>query len=246
MVLMTLNRVVWRWLIPIPPLIAFFVIILVAGRSKLLTSIIAIGCIVLSWLMGWYEVWTAITTHKDLGLSTVFASSILWLSNGSGSGALYMGVLVDPLTVIMLFMVPLACLLIFIYSLGYMAHDPRYTRFFAYLSLFAGGMLMLVVADNLLLLFIGWEIMGLFSYLLICFWYESPSAYRAAMKAFMTTRIGDVIMMLGIAYLWASTGTLNFRAILHDPAVLDKLATTPALSHIFSGGFLGSFASGLV
>jgi len=243
---MNLNPDALPWLIPIPPLIAFFVIILVAGRSKLLTSIIAIGCIALSWLMGWYEVWTAITTHKDLGLSFVYQSSILWLSNGSGSGALYMGVLVDPLTVIMLFMVPLACLLIFIYSLGYMAHDPRYTRFFAYLSLFAGGMLMLVVADNLLLLFIGWEIMGLCSYLLIGFWYEKPSAYRAAMKAFMTTRIGDVIMMLGIAYLWASTGTLNFRFILHNEEILHALATTPALNHIFSGGVLGLSAAGLI
>src|SRR5258708_17676829 len=66
------------------------------------------------------------------------------------------------------------------------------------------------------------------------------------MKAFMATRIGDVIMMLGIAYLWAATGTLNFRAILHDPAVLDKLATTLALSHIFSGGFLGLSAAALI
>src|SRR5260221_3782567 len=246
MVLMNLIPVFLRWLLRIPPLIAFFVIILVAGRSKLLTSIIAIGCIALSWLMGWYEVWTAITTHKDLGLSTVFASSILWLSNGSGSGAVYMGVVVDPLTVALLFMVPLACLLIFIYSLGYMAHDPRYTRFFAYLSLFAGGMLMRVVADNLLLLFIGWEIMGLCSYLLIGFWYEKPSAYRAAIKAFMTTRIGDVIMMLGIAYLWASTGTLNFRFILHNEEILHALATTPALNHIFSGGVLGLSAAGLI
>src|SRR5260221_1988752 len=154
--------------------------------------------------------------------------------------------MLDPLTMIMLFMVPLACLLIFIYSLGYMAHDPRNTRFFAYLCLFAGGMLTLVVADNLLLLFIGWEIMGLCSYLLIGFWYEMPSAYRAAIKAFMTTRIGDVIMMLGIAYLWSATGTLNFREILHSEEVLHTLATTPALGHVFSGGFLGLTAAGLI
>ncbi len=86
-------------------------------------------------------------------------------------------------------MVPLACLLIFIYSLGYMAHDPHNSRFFAYISLFAGAMLTLVVADNLLMLFIGWEVMGLCSYLLIGFWFHKKSAYEAGVKAFMTTRV---------------------------------------------------------
>src|SRR5579859_1451179 len=243
------------WLIPIPPLVAFFVIILAAGRSKTLSHIIAIGCVFSSWLMSLSIVLAAVTQHKDLGLvdgslgpKGVWGGSINWLANGTGSGlrAINMGVLVDPLTVIMLFMVPLACLLIFIYSLGYMAHDPRNTRFFAYLSLFAGGMLLLVVADNLLMLFIGWEIMGLCSYLLIGFWYEKPSAYKAAMKAFMTTRIGDVIMMLGIAYLWASTGTLNFRDVLHNQATLDMLAKAPALSSVFNGGFLGLSAAALI
>src|SRR5258708_150008 len=232
------------WLIPIPPLVAFAVILLAAGRSRLLSQIIAIFCMALSWLMSLKVVWTVITTHKGLGLTTFFHSDTIWLVNGSstaGSGALNMGILIDPLTTIMLFMVPLACLLIFIYTIGYMAHDPRMTRFFAYLSLFASGMLTLVVADNLLMLFIGWEVMGLCSYLLIGFWYEKPSAYKAAIKAFMTTRVGDVIMTLGIAYLWASTGTLNFRAILHDATVLHALASTPAL-----GGFLGLTAAGLI
>ncbi len=202
-----LDPNVLPWLIPIPPLVAFAVILLAAGRSRILSQIIAIFCMVLSWLMSVNVVWTVITQHKDLGLSTVFHSDTIWLVNGSstaGSGALNMGILIDPLTTIMLFMVPLACLLIFIYTIGYMAHDPRMTRFFAYLSLFASGMLTLVVADNLLMLFIGWEVMGLCSYLLIGFWYEKPSAYKAAIKAFMTTRVGDVIMTLGIAYLWAN------------------------------------------
>ncbi len=127
-----------------------------------------------------------------------------------------MGVLVDPLTAIMLLMVPLACTMIFIYSIGYMAHDPRQSRFFALISLFAGAMLTLVVADNLLLLFVGWEIMGLCSYLLIGFWFEKESAYKAAIKAFTTTRVADVIMLLGIAYLYAATGTLSFREIVHN------------------------------
>jgi NADH-quinone oxidoreductase subunit L len=244
------------WLIPLPPLLAFFLIILVTGRSRLLSHILSVGGIALSWVISMAVFLNAIQykalgINPDAGGAGVFNHSIPWLENGSSgpfspSGALTMGVMVDPLTTIMLFMVPLVCMLIFIYSLGYMAHDPRNTRFFAYLSLFAGGMLTLVVADNLLLLFIGWEIMGLCSYLLIGFWYEKPSAYKAAIKAFLTTRIADVIMLLGIAYLWSATGTLNFRAILNNEAVLHTLGTTPALKHIFDGGFLGLTAAGLI
>src|SRR5690606_33035506 len=143
--------------------------------------------------------------------------------------AFRMGVLVDPLTTIMLIMVPLACTMIFIYSIGYMAHDPRQARFFSLISLFAGAMLTLVVADNLLLLFVGWEVMGLCSYMLIGFWFEKESAYKAAIKAFMTTRVADVVMLLGIVYLYSLTGTLSFREIVYNEAVLAELAATPAL-----------------
>ena len=112
--------------------------------------------------------------------------------------------------------------------------EPMYSRFFAYISLFAAAMLTLVVADNLLLLFVGWEVMGLCSYLLIGFWfartYPDPKTitpFQAAIKAFMTTRVGDVLMLLGIAYLYSQTGTLSFREIF-EPATLAKLATTPS------------------
>src|SRR5690606_25740320 len=106
-------------------------------------------------------------------------------------------------------------------------------RFFAYLSLFAGAMLTLVLADNLLLLFIGWEVMGFCSYSLIGFWSEKKSAYQAGVKAFMTTRVADVLMLVGIGYLFAVAGTLNFREILYNEAMLHELATTPAV--IFGG-----------
>ena len=238
------NANILPWLIPVPPLIAFVVIILGVGRYKTLTHITAIAAIALSWLFSFAEVLAAFGTH-DLGTATggIFGNSFTWLSNGNSAafGSISMGVAVDPLTSIMLFMVPLACLLIFIYSLGYMNDDPRTTRFFAYLSLFASAMLVLVVADNLLMLFIGWEVMGLCSYLLIGFWYEKESAYKAAIKAFMTTRVADVIFLIGIAYLWASTGTLNFRAVLSDPSVLHMLGTTPAI-----GGLLGLTAAGVI
>ena len=104
--------------------------------------------------------------------------------------------------------------------------DPMFARFFAFIGLFAFGMYTLVVSDNLLTLFVGWEIMGLCSYLLIGFWFGKESARDAAKKAFMTTRVGDVFMLLGIALLYSATGTLNFRAIMFDEAVLGGLVGT--------------------
>jgi NADH:ubiquinone oxidoreductase subunit 5 (subunit L)/multisubunit Na+/H+ antiporter MnhA subunit len=234
------------WLIPVGPLLAFLIIVLITNRShrvpatsheygghhpdydgmdvpvvtdfgRVASIIIGMSGIVAAWLISLNVVGQALGVGTgEFGKSTVFASSIEWLA--TGLGAFRMGVLVDPLTTIMLVMVPLACAMIFIYAIGYMAHDPRQARFFAFISLFAGAMLTLVVADNLLLLFVGWEVMGLCSYLLIGFWFEKHSAYKAAMKAFMTTRVADVIMLLGIAYLYASTGTLNFRDIMYNPA----------------------------
>jgi NADH-quinone oxidoreductase subunit L len=120
------------------------------------------------------------------------------------------GWVLDPLAAVMLVMVSLVGLLIFIYSLGYMAHDENFTRFFCFLSLFASAMLGLVIANSLLLLFICWEIVGLTSYLLIGFWYHKPSAAAAAKKAFITTRIGDLALLLGMVWLYSQTGTLLF------------------------------------
>lgn len=116
--------------------------------------------------------------------------------------------------------------------------EPLYSRFFAFIGLFAFGMYVLVLSDNLLTLFVGWEIMGLCSYLLIGFWHAKPSARDAAVKAFMTTRIGDVFMLLGIAYLYYATGTLSFRAIFTEET-LSALASIPS-------GFLGFSSAGLI
>ena len=253
------------WLIPVPPLLSFFLIWLFTSRSKTLSHTVAIGAMAVSWVLSLVVVLYALTT-EHFG-KTVFASSVPWLPTGDSS--LNMGVLVDPLTAAMLFFVPLTCLMIFIYSVGYHnygkpldAHDashpgapahngvePMYSRFFAFLSLFAFGMLALVVADNLLLMFIGWEIMGLCSYLVIGFWYarqyDDPkkiTPQQAAVKAFMTTRVGDVIMMLGIVYLYFATttdkakeilgvagGTLSFRAILYNEEFLKYLVSQPSI-----------------
>src|SRR5437868_11493042 len=111
----------------------------------------------------------------------------------------------------MLVMVTFVGLLIFIYSVGYMANDENFTRFFCFLSLFAGAMLGVVIANSLLLLFLCWEIVGLTSYLLIGFWYQKPSAAAAAKKAFIPTRIGDLAFLLGMVWLYSQTGTLLFH-----------------------------------
>ncbi|MFM8315882.1 MAG: NADH-quinone oxidoreductase subunit L [Deltaproteobacteria bacterium] len=126
---------------------------------------------------------------------------------------LVVGVLINNLTAIMLFMVTLCASLIHLFSTGYMHGEERYHLFFAYISLFSAGMLGLVLSDNLLTFFMCWELMGLCSYLLIGFYYKKPSAINASIKAFMTTRVGDTMFFLGIAGLYYIFGTSNFMAI---------------------------------
>jgi NADH-quinone oxidoreductase subunit L len=254
------------WLIPLPPLLAFFLIVVFTNRSKALSHTIAVGAALLSWMGSMIVFWNAI--HKeDLGTNP-FASSINWLP--LGDSWFKVGVLVDPLTAVVLFFVAWTVLMIFLYSVGYHNYgqpagdhdhaglpphgatveehghkhvvpsvEPMYSRFFAFIGLFAFGMFTLVVSDNLLTMFVGWEIMGLCSYLLIGFWYAKESARDAAVKAFMTTRVGDVFMLLGIAYLYYATGTLSFRDIFTNESIMHTLATVPS-------GFLGFSAAGLI
>src|SRR2546423_4019411 len=127
-----------------------------------------------------------------------------------GEQTLRLGFVLDPLAAAMLVMITLVGLCIFVFSIGYMAEDKDFTRFFAYLSFFSGAMLGLVIANSLLLLFIFWELVGLASYLLIGFWIEKPRAAAAAKKAFITTRIGDMGFFLGILWLYGRSGTLLF------------------------------------
>ena len=127
-----------------------------------------------------------------------------------GDNALRLGFVLDPLAAAMLLMISLVGLCIFVFSIGYMAEDKNFVRFFAYLSFFSGAMLGVVIANSLLLLFIFWELVGLASYLLIGFWIERPSAAAAAKKAFITTRIGDMGFFLGMLWLYNRSGTLLF------------------------------------
>ncbi len=123
---------------------------------------------------------------------------------------LEVGVLIDPLSTILAVMVTLISTLIMIYSVGYMAKDPGFSMFFSFLSLFASAMLLLIFSNNFLLTFVGWELVGLCSYLLIGFWYKKPSAARAAIKAFVVTRTGDIGFLIGIVILYWAVGSLNY------------------------------------
>ncbi|MGH8165000.1 MAG: NADH-quinone oxidoreductase subunit L, partial [Rhodanobacteraceae bacterium] len=127
-----------------------------------------------------------------------------------GEQALRLGFVLDPLAAVMLVMITFVSLWIFVFSVGYMAADKNFTRFFAYLSFFSAAMLGVVIANSLLLLFICWELVGLASYLLIGFWINKPSAAAAAKKAFITTRIGDLGFFLGMLWLYGRSRTLLF------------------------------------
>jgi NADH-quinone oxidoreductase subunit L len=135
-------------------------------------------------------------------------------------------------------------LLIFIYSLGYMAHDDNFTRFFCFLSLFAGAMLGVVIANSLLLLFMCWEVVGLTSYLLIGFWFHRPAAAAAAKKAFITTRVGDLGLLLGMVWLYAQSGTLIFYD--HGAGCLEPAAIGGLGAHLTMAGMAVSTAIGLL
>ena len=233
-------------LVPLFPLLAFALIVFFTNPNKQLSSTVAIAGIALSWLLSWGIVAQVLGGDKFRDLRFDWAPT--------GSTRFGVGFMVDGFTAAMLFMVPFVCLLIFVYARGYMnppdLHtDPGYSRFFAYISLFAAGMLALVVANNLFVLFVAWEIMGLCSYLLIGFWFDKPSAMNAAKKAFLTTRIGDVLLFMGMLFLYSQTGTLTFPDIF-KPDVLAKLsgasiAGLPAASLIallIFGGAVGKSA----
>jgi NADH-quinone oxidoreductase subunit L len=127
---------------------------------------------------------------------------------------------IDTLTATMLVVVNGVSCLVHIYSIGYMSHDPHQSRFFAYLSLFTFAMLMLVTADNFLQLFFGWEGVGLASYLLIGFWFKKPSANAAAIKAFVVNRVGDFGLILGMAAIYFSVGSLQFDTVFASAGAL--------------------------
>ncbi|MFO0297374.1 MAG: NADH-quinone oxidoreductase subunit L, partial [Pseudomonadota bacterium] len=140
-----------------------------------------------------------------------------------GKLVMEVGFLVDGLTAMMMVVVTFVSLMVHIYTIGYMEDDPGYQRFFAYISLFTFSMLMLVMSNNFLQLFFGWEAVGLVSYLLIGFWYKKPTAIFANMKAFLVNRVGDFGFILGIGLLLAYGGSLNYGEVFAKGGELAKL-----------------------
>ncbi len=134
-----------------------------------------------------------------------------WLT--SGDLRLEIGFLIDPLTAVMMLVVTFVSLCVHVYTIGYMADDPGYQRFFSYIALFTFAMLMLVMSNNFLQLFFGWEAVGLVSYLLIGFWYTRESAIYANLKAFLVNRVGDLGFLLGIGLIWVHFGTLDYAEV---------------------------------
>ena len=146
-----------------------------------------------------------------------------WASGGNLLPfAFHIGFLIDPLTVVMLVIVTFVSLLVHIYTIGYMADDDGYQRFFSYISLFTFMMLMLVTSNNFLQLFFGWEGVGLVSYLLIGFWFQKESAIEGSLKAFIVNRVGDFGFLLGIALVLAYAGSLDFDTVFKSSALLAK------------------------
>ena len=193
------------WLVPALPVFAAAISALLGRRNRILAAALAIGSLAVSFLLSLCAFAHVLANH---GADQVLTFNFRWFQ--FGNEWLQLGWMLDPLTAVMLVMVTFVGLLIFIYSVGYMAHDENFTRFFCFMALFAGAMLGVVIANSLLLLFMCWEIVGLTSYLLIGFWYHKPEAAAAAKKAFITTRIGDLAFLLGMVWLYAKTGTLLF------------------------------------
>ena len=197
------------WLIPLLPFVAFVVIGFFLRSCPRPAASLAICLSLVSFLLALgagYGVFSGgITVEQP------WIQKVPWLDIAGISVS--MGVYLDPLTAMMLMVVSLVSLLVQIYSIGYMAGDEGFARFFAFLSLFAASMLGLVIAVNFVQLYVFWELVGLCSYLLIGFYFDRISAREAAKKAFMTTRIGDFGLLLGILLLQVVFGTVDFQQL---------------------------------
>jgi NADH-quinone oxidoreductase subunit L len=196
-------------LIPALPLLGFVLTALIGRRLDREAHWLPVGMVVLSWLIALTVAFAALTHAQPFGEAGYGVHLWQWIP--AGRFVVEAGFYVDALTACLLIVVTTIGMLVHVYSIGYMAHDSAYWRFFAYLNLFMFSMLVLVLADSWLVVFVAWELVGLSSYLLIGFWYRRRSAALAAKKAFIVNRVGDVGLILGIMAIFTSTGTLNIR-----------------------------------
>ena len=243
----------WAWLIPVfsfavVPLIVLFGKHLPGKGSPLAILAIAAGfgifwVVLLGFLSASPSTDGCVTSEATGALTCEYQRT--WFQGGIPGAEgqpgqqinLHWGITIDPLTVVMLGLITFVALMVQVYSLGYMHGDPRIDWYYAFHALFIAAMLTLALADNFLLLYVAWELVGLCSYLLIGFWFERPTAREAAKKAFVVTRIGDVGLLIGILLLWREVGSFSMSeafAAVHNGAIGQGTATIAALL-IFAG-----------
>jgi len=218
-------------LIPALPIFGFALTALLGRRIGRLAFLLPLLLVVASWVIAMGVVYTQLTG----GYGVDGANVKLWEWIPAGAFRIDIGFHVDNLTACLLIVVTTIGMLVHLYSVGYMAHDGGRWRFFAYLNLFMFSMLLLVLADNFLVIFAAWELVGLSSYSLIGFWYTRPAAALASKKAFIVNRVGDVGFALGIMALWVALGTLNVADVNARIGTLDQPFITIIALLLFCG-----------
>lgn len=225
------------FLIFLLPLISFAVIALIIrpffNNKSQYAGYLTIACIAGSLAL---SIWTLLSVSDEGPIAT---GPVEWLIVG-GKPIIELGLIIDQLTAIMVIVVSLCSLMVQIYSIGYMHGDAGYARYYAAMSLFTASMLGLVMAGNMLQLFVFWEMVGLCSYLLIGFWYHKPSAAAAAKKAFIVTRIGDFGLLAAVLYIYAKTGTFDIVEIHHQAIIVGGLLTGGVATWAAIGIFAGA------
>src|SRR5687767_7187168 len=207
---MVMNNLIG--LIPLAPLLGFIMIGLLNKRlTKGVVSVIGCGSVLVSFVLS-----VILFFQLDEGQSSLTYTAFEWIATGNFSVSF--SFLVDPLSVLMMLIITGVGFLIHVYSTGYMHHDEGYNRFFMYLNLFIFFMLLLVMGSNYLLMFVGWEGVGLCSYLLIGFWFKNQDYNDAAKKAFIMNRIGDLGLILGVILIFMNFGSVNYADVFAKAA----------------------------
>ncbi len=230
-------------LIVVLPLAGFLITALIGRRLGKGAHWIPVLVVLGAWAIAMAVAYAALTGAEPFGEHGFGTTYFDWIP--AGAFAVKVGFFVDGLTACLLIVVTTIGLLVHVYSIGYMSHDPGYWRFFAYLNLFMFSMLLLVLADSWLVVFVAWELVGLSSYLLIGFWYRKRSAALAAKKAFIVNRVGDVGFALGIMAIFVNTGTLNIRdsiAVLTSTTLVAFPIAVPVVALLIFAGAMGKSA----
>ncbi len=236
-----MNMLKLLWLIPALPLAGFLILAVSGSRlSRNISALIGVGSVCLSAIL---SILLGIDFITSQSAGHVY-SGTLWIwfqAAGLSPGITFY---LDSLSLVMIIVVTFVGFLIHLYSAEFMFEEEGYSRFFAYMNLFVGSMLILVLADNLLLLYLGWEGVGLCSYLLIGFWYKDPANARAAIKAFIVTRIGDTSLAVSLFLLYSNLGTLQIQPLMRLASMnwLPGSTLAAAAAALILGGAVGKSA----